>query len=245
MYPSYTSIYHAIPSYDGICEYMSGYQGVRIPDVHDPISCRSPGPHWQAQALTDSLGRDRDRRARAVPGIMIPVTARPGGVRWSPSPAARIIGCRPGQPGPAPDGTRARRAITWWLGLLARMPVPGPGPGPVTPERSRGPGSEPSESLSDSAVTEPGGLGKTDSDSLTRARWPGTVTISKPRYNYFLLFYFSIFYTHYLLLFYIIFLLLSLFFLQFLGYYFLLFFQNNGLLYALFYFYYFHYFLRH
>jgi hypothetical protein len=31
-YPSYTSIYHAIPSYDGICEYMSGYQGVRIPD---------------------------------------------------------------------------------------------------------------------------------------------------------------------------------------------------------------------
>ncbi len=32
MYPSYTSIYHAIPSYDGICEYMSGYQGVRIPD---------------------------------------------------------------------------------------------------------------------------------------------------------------------------------------------------------------------
>ena len=33
MYPSYTSIYHSIPSYDGICEYMSGYQGVRIPDV--------------------------------------------------------------------------------------------------------------------------------------------------------------------------------------------------------------------
>ena len=34
MYPSYTFIYHSIPSYDGICEYMSGYQGVRIPDVH-------------------------------------------------------------------------------------------------------------------------------------------------------------------------------------------------------------------
>jgi hypothetical protein len=34
MYPSYTSIYHAIPSYDGICEYMSGYQGVRIPDAN-------------------------------------------------------------------------------------------------------------------------------------------------------------------------------------------------------------------
>jgi hypothetical protein len=33
MYPSYTSIYHAIPSYDGISRYMSGYQGVRIPDV--------------------------------------------------------------------------------------------------------------------------------------------------------------------------------------------------------------------
>ena len=32
MYPSYTFIYHSIPSYDGICEYMSGYQGVRIPD---------------------------------------------------------------------------------------------------------------------------------------------------------------------------------------------------------------------
>ncbi len=34
MYPSYTFIYHSIPSYDGICEYMSGYQGVRIPDGH-------------------------------------------------------------------------------------------------------------------------------------------------------------------------------------------------------------------
>ncbi len=33
MYPSYTSIYHAIPSYDGISRYMSGYQGVRIPDA--------------------------------------------------------------------------------------------------------------------------------------------------------------------------------------------------------------------
>jgi hypothetical protein len=32
MYQSYTSIYHAIPSYDGISRYMSGYQGVRIPD---------------------------------------------------------------------------------------------------------------------------------------------------------------------------------------------------------------------
>jgi hypothetical protein len=32
MYPSYTFIYHSILSYDGICEYMSGYQGVRIPD---------------------------------------------------------------------------------------------------------------------------------------------------------------------------------------------------------------------
>ncbi len=35
LYPSYTSIYHAIPSswYDGISRYMSGYQGVRIPDA--------------------------------------------------------------------------------------------------------------------------------------------------------------------------------------------------------------------
>jgi hypothetical protein len=33
MYPSYTSIYHAMPSYDGISRYMSGYQGVRIPDA--------------------------------------------------------------------------------------------------------------------------------------------------------------------------------------------------------------------
>jgi hypothetical protein len=35
MYPSYTTIYHHIPSYDGIRRYimMSGYQGVRIPDV--------------------------------------------------------------------------------------------------------------------------------------------------------------------------------------------------------------------
>jgi hypothetical protein len=32
MYPSYDFIYHFILSYDGICEYMSGYQGVRIPD---------------------------------------------------------------------------------------------------------------------------------------------------------------------------------------------------------------------
>ncbi len=32
MYPSYTSTYQDIPSYDGIWRYMSGYQGVRIPD---------------------------------------------------------------------------------------------------------------------------------------------------------------------------------------------------------------------
>jgi hypothetical protein len=36
IYPSYTSIYQHIPSYAGILRYMSGYQGVRIPD--DPIS---------------------------------------------------------------------------------------------------------------------------------------------------------------------------------------------------------------
>jgi hypothetical protein len=33
MYSSYTLIYHSIPSYDGVCEYMSGYQVGRIPDV--------------------------------------------------------------------------------------------------------------------------------------------------------------------------------------------------------------------
>ena len=32
MYPSYTLIYHSIPSYDGIWRYMSGYQVGRIPD---------------------------------------------------------------------------------------------------------------------------------------------------------------------------------------------------------------------
>ncbi len=42
MYPSYTFIYHSIPSYDGIGEYMSGYQGVRIPDV------KPPGPYFDA-----------------------------------------------------------------------------------------------------------------------------------------------------------------------------------------------------
>ena len=46
MYPSYTFIYHSIPSYDGICEYMSGYQGVRIPDGRPGLSesARLPGP---------------------------------------------------------------------------------------------------------------------------------------------------------------------------------------------------------
>ena len=29
-------IYHAIPSYDSISRYMSGYQGVRIPDELEP-----------------------------------------------------------------------------------------------------------------------------------------------------------------------------------------------------------------
>ncbi len=33
MYPSYTTIYQNMPSYDGICEYMSGYRGVRITDA--------------------------------------------------------------------------------------------------------------------------------------------------------------------------------------------------------------------
>ncbi len=32
MYPSYTSIYQHVQSYDCIWRYMSGYQGVRIPD---------------------------------------------------------------------------------------------------------------------------------------------------------------------------------------------------------------------
>jgi hypothetical protein len=32
VYPSYTFIYQHIPSYDGISRYMSGFQGVRIPD---------------------------------------------------------------------------------------------------------------------------------------------------------------------------------------------------------------------
>ena len=45
MYPSYTFIYHSIPSYDGICEYMSGYQGVRIPDaiLVRLFACHGPG----------------------------------------------------------------------------------------------------------------------------------------------------------------------------------------------------------
>ncbi len=33
MYSSYNSIYRHIPSYDVICRYMVGYQGVRISDV--------------------------------------------------------------------------------------------------------------------------------------------------------------------------------------------------------------------
>ena len=40
MYPSCNLIYHSIPSYDGICEYMSGYQVGRIPDG-------TPGPNFQ------------------------------------------------------------------------------------------------------------------------------------------------------------------------------------------------------
>jgi hypothetical protein len=51
MYPSNNFIYHSIPSYDGICEYMSGYQGVRIPD-----ECRHP-----------NLNADGHRRRVTVP----------------------------------------------------------------------------------------------------------------------------------------------------------------------------------
>jgi hypothetical protein len=81
MYPSYTFIYHSIPSYDGICEYMSGYQGVRIPDVtkleitgtaagpssalapSEPMMVRTgpaglagagPGPGWPPETQADS-----------------------------------------------------------------------------------------------------------------------------------------------------------------------------------------------
>jgi hypothetical protein len=48
MYPSYTFIYLYIPSYDGICRDMSGYQGVRIPDVE--ILSQSPACHCQDPA---------------------------------------------------------------------------------------------------------------------------------------------------------------------------------------------------
>jgi hypothetical protein len=59
MYPSYTFIYHSIPSYDGIYEYMSGYQVGRIPGARIPdASILSHGVqhhdlnHWSVLKIT-------------------------------------------------------------------------------------------------------------------------------------------------------------------------------------------------
>jgi hypothetical protein len=101
-----TSIYHTstIPSYDGICEYVSGYQGpgVRIPDevVQVPsllmgpgpggsemktlrVGCRVPGPSWSGRRgpgwhcqLCGSHGRYRG--AAAARGVRVTVTSLSG-----------------------------------------------------------------------------------------------------------------------------------------------------------------------
>jgi hypothetical protein len=88
MYPSYTSIYHAIQSYDGICEYMSGYQGVRIPDsdagrrrLGRPTRIRPSARGGQAGGHTpapDTAHSCPYRRCLMIPKFNLNVCCRPG-----------------------------------------------------------------------------------------------------------------------------------------------------------------------
>ncbi len=114
MYPSYTSIYHAIPSYDGISRYMSGYQGVRIPDEYHyllisymisysarfqmrlPESQARPGPGPPGRGPAGS--RPGPANLRALPDSAA-LRAQPEGLTEAPA-AGSCWGRAPPRPGP-------------------------------------------------------------------------------------------------------------------------------------------------
>jgi hypothetical protein len=108
MYPSYAFIYHSIPSYDGIGdEYMSGYQGVRIPDAQ-------PGRLGAARA------RPREAAASGA-GPLAPGTSAAAAAHGP------MVGRAPARPGPGAQAgsgsSLASESVTVRQTLRLRFPA--------------------------------------------------------------------------------------------------------------------------